>query len=135
MPELPQADPADIVVNLAGTHCMSVSAPAGLSIQVRMYATNPVGDDESAALDENGKPCVVRWLVEPGAANADERTPLDLPLVRQMIREFVALGDRFASAAILLETENGRTAVGFLKRSAQRYNDLLAKYRTLSGAP
>ena len=69
------ADPADIIIKVVAGVVTGVIAPPGLSVQVRRYTMSGASPsvEESIARDENGVPCAVRWIVEPGAANADER--------------------------------------------------------------
>lgn len=62
---------ADIVIQVKGGQVIGCNAPAGLSVLVLDYdVDNAEGDD--LVRDEDDDECVPEWIVEPGAANADE---------------------------------------------------------------
>lgn len=73
---LPEADPADIIVIVSGGLVDQVKAPAGLSIQVRTYDKRDSGE---LCKDEDERPCRVNWLKEPGEANHED-TPAICPV-------------------------------------------------------
>lgn len=83
---LPEADDADIVVILSGGLVDQVKAPKGLSIQVRDYTKAASGE---LCHDEEGRPCAVNWIKEPGEANREEDDPNYEP--RYTMREIQAL--------------------------------------------
>lgn len=68
--EIPDADPADITIEVQGGVVKSVWAPSGLSIQVRDYDMAHSGAE--LARDEHGRPCAVTWIKEQGTANAEQ---------------------------------------------------------------
>lgn len=66
---IPEADPADIIVIVHGGIVDKVVAPTGLSVQVRTYDKVPGGD---LCKDDDGRICRVEWIKEPGEANHEE---------------------------------------------------------------
>ena len=68
--EIPDADPADIIIEVRGDYVRRVTAPPTLSIQVRNYGMYHGG--AQVCRDEQGRPCAVTWIKEPGTANAEQ---------------------------------------------------------------
>lgn len=72
--ETDESGKGDIVVIVGGGLVEDVKCPPGLSVLILdRDCENSDGND--LARDEDGREVEARWLVEPGAANADERQP------------------------------------------------------------
>ncbi len=79
--ELPQPDPADIIVKLRGMEVVGIDGPPGLSVQVRDFSMVPSKSGDLCR-DAEGYRCTCYWITEPGAANTDERISLFPPSAR-----------------------------------------------------
>lgn len=73
----------DIIIQIKGGQVIGCNAPAGLSVLVLDYDVDNA-DGEDLARDEDGDECVPEWIVEPGAANADETPAFLRPAVPEM---------------------------------------------------
>jgi len=68
--EIPDADPADITIEIRGGVVQTVTAPATLSIQLRDYGTGGL-HVSALSRDDKGVLCYATWFKEPGVANAE----------------------------------------------------------------